>query len=219
MIGKYGLWLVVILWSLPLAGLGQGRSWEVAVAGGAAHNFRTPLHIEQNDLADLEVDARYRTEPFHPPVYYDIRVSTWQNDKGWELKFTHHKLILDNLPPEVQRFSITDGYNLLTANRLWLVHGLALSIGAGMVITHPESTVRGIPYPENKGIFNKGYYISGPLAEAAVAKRLYFADRWFILGEGRITASYVEVPLAHGEARLTNVTLHGLLGVGFKIIP
>ncbi len=209
--------LIVILLLLPVAGLGQGRTWEVAVAGGAVHNFRTPLHIRQSDAADIEIDATYHTEPFNPPVYYDIRVSTWQNDKGWELKFTHHKLILDNLPPEVQRFSITDGYNLLTLNRLWLVHGLTLSAGAGLVITHPESTIHGVPYPENRGIFNKGYYISGPMAEAAVAKRYYLADRWFILGEGRVSASYVEVPVANGEARLSNIALHGLLGMGFKI--
>lgn len=94
------------------------------MAGGAAYNFRTPLHIKQRNAQNIEIDADYRTEPFTPPVYYDIRVSTWQSDRGWELKFTHHKLILDNTPPEVQRFSITNGYNFLTLNRLWQSKGL-----------------------------------------------------------------------------------------------
>lgn len=163
------------------------------MAGGAAYNFRTPLHIKQRNAQNIEIDADYRTEPFTPPVYYDIRVSTWQSDRGWELKFTHHKLILDNTPPEVQRFSITNGYNFLTLNRLWQSKGLTWSAGAGLVITHPESTIRNVPYPENKGIFNKGYYISGPALEAALAKRYFFADRWFILAEGRIT----EIGRAH----------------------
>ncbi|ARS34704.1 hypothetical protein CA264_04205 [Pontibacter actiniarum] len=188
----------------------------MAVAGGAAYNFRTPLHIKQRNAQNIEIDADYRTEPFTPPVYYDIRVSTWQSDRGWELKFTHHKLILDNTPPEVQRFSITNGYNFLTLNRLWQSKGLTWSAGAGLVITHPESTIRNVPYPENKGIFNKGYYISGPALEAALAKRYFFADRWFILAEGRITASYVEVPVADGEAQVTSLALHGLLGLGFR---
>ncbi|MCX2741215.1 hypothetical protein [Pontibacter anaerobius] len=202
---------------LPFAVDGQDRSWEVAVAGGGAHNFRTPLHVQQRNAEDIEVDARYRTEPFKPPVYYDVRVSNWQNERGWELKFTHHKLILDNLPPQVQRFSITNGYNLLSLNRLWQLHGLTFSAGAGLVITHPESTIFHKAYPENKGIFNKGYYISGPLAEVAVAKRYYFSKRWFILAEGRFTASYVEVPVANGEASLSQMAVHGLLGLGFKV--
>ncbi|AKD03957.1 hypothetical protein POKO110462_18035 [Pontibacter korlensis] len=205
----------LLLWAHT--GNSQNRAWEVAVAGGGAHNFLTPLHISQSDAADIELRAKYCTEPFNPPVYYDIRVSTWQSEKGWELKFTHHKLILDNPPPEVQRFSITDGYNLLTLNRLWLVYGLTLSAGAGLVITHPESTIHNVPYPEDRGIFDEGYYISGSVVEAAVTKRYYFTKKWFILGEGRVTASYVEVPVANGEAQVPNVALHGLLGLGFKI--
>ena len=207
----------LLLALLPLVSLGQGRTWEMGVAGGAVHNFRTPLHLHQSTQEDITVKARYRTEPFDPPVYYDVRVSAWAGDSGWELKFTHHKLILDNLPPEVQRFSITDGFNLLTLNRLWQARGLAWSVGGGLVITHPESTIRNVAYPENKGILRKGYYISGPTVEAAVAKRFYFAERWFLLGEGRATASYVQVPVAGGHANVTNVALHFLAGLGFRL--
>ncbi|MDX5436559.1 MAG: hypothetical protein LPK03_05155 [Pontibacter sp.] len=209
--------LIAILLLIPVMGLCQDRSWEVAVAGGAVYNFRTPLHINLRQTEDIEVDAKYRTEPFKPPIYYDVRVSTWQNERGWELKFTHHKLILENPPPQVQRFSITDGYNLLTVNRLWLLHNLTFSAGAGLVITHPESTIHHIVYPENRGIFNKGYYISGPLAEAAVAKCFYFSNRLFILAEGRFTASFVKVPVAGGDTEVTNLALHGLLGMGFTL--
>jgi hypothetical protein len=213
---KYTLALLVWL-LMPFFSAGQSRSWEIAVAGGAVHNFKTPLRIQQHDFESIRLNARYRTEPFNPPLYYDIRISTRKEASGWELKFTHHKLILRNNPPEVQRFSITDGFNLLTLNRMWLYKGLTLSAGGGIVITHPESTIRNRPFPENKGILNKGYYVSGPTLEAAVAKRYFFADKWFLLGEGRMTASYVEVPVADGTARLANVALHGLLGVGFSL--
>ncbi len=202
---------------MPFLCIGQSRSWEVAVAGGAVQNFKTPLRIQQHDFETIRLDARYRTEPFNPPVYYDIRVSTWKEAKGWKVKFTHHKLILRNRPPEVQRFSITDGFNLLTLNRMWNYKGLTWSAGGGIVITHPESTIRNRPFPENRGILNKGYYVSGPTLEAAVAKRYYFANRWFVLGEGRVTASYVQVPVTDGEAHVTNVALHALLGLGFKL--
>jgi hypothetical protein len=175
------------------------------------------LRIQQHDFETIRLDARYRTEPFNPPVYYDIRVSTWKEAAGWELKFTHHKLILRNNPPEVQRFSITDGFNLLTLNRLWLVKGFIWSAGGGLLITHPESTIRNKPFPENRGILNKGYYVSGPTLEASVSRRFYVAEKWFVFGEGRATASYVQVPVTDGEARVTNVSLHGLLGVGIQV--
>ena len=196
---------------------GQTRTFDVAVAGGAVHNFRTPLHIYQKPYSTIKLDAAYATEPFNPPVYYDIRVNTLQHEKGWELKFTHHKLILKNLPLEVQRFSITNGFNLLTLNRLWLTKGLTWSVGGGLVITHPESTVRGKSFSENKGIFNKGYYISGPMAEAAISKRLYLGSSWFMLAEARFTGAYVEVPIADGEADLFNAAFHVLLGFGHTI--
>ncbi|MFD2513306.1 hypothetical protein ACFSRY_05465 [Pontibacter locisalis] len=210
-------WLAGLLLFCPLSVLSQDRTWSATVAGGAVKNFRTPLTIQQSDAEAIKLDADFVSRPFSPPVYYDIRVSTLNQRKGWELKFTHHKLILTNLPPEVQRFSITDGFNLLTMNRLWLHKDFSLSLGGGIVITHPESTVRNKAYPENKGILNKGYYISGPTIEAAIARRFYFDGNWFVLGEGRANGSYVKVPVADGNAKVTNAALHVLLGIGFQL--
>ena len=209
--------LVGLLTLLPLAVQAQSRVWEVAVSGGAAANLRTPLRIFQNDAPRIQLNARYRTEPFKPPVYYDLRIGTWQNTKGWALKMTHHKIILENRPPEVQRFSITDGFNLLTVNRLWQRHGLIWSIGGGAVITHPESTVRGQAFPERGGLLGTGYFLSGPTAEVALAKRYTVAKRWFVQGEGRATASYVRVPIQNGHAQVTNMAVHGLLGFGYQL--
>lgn len=208
---------IFLLIMMPLLCLGQRRTWDIGLGGGAVYNLQSPLRIEQNDAPLIQLGAKYRTEPFTPPVYYDVRVSTWKGTNGWEAKFTHHKLILENKPPEVQRFSITDGFNLLTLNRLWLRQGLTFSMGGGIVITHPESTIRNKPFPENKGILNKGYYVSGPTVEAAIAKRINFAARWFVFGEGRATASYVQIPVVDGHARVSNAALHLLLGAGIKL--
>lgn len=206
----------VWLFLLPSLSIGQARNRAVSVAGGAVHNLKTPLHIAQNDFEPIRLQASYRTEPLKPPVYYDVQASTWQGKSGWALRFTHHKLILNNNPPEVQHFSITDGFNLLTLNRLWLKHGFILSAGGGIVITHPESTIRNRPFAENRGLLNKGYYISGPSLEFAVAKQFYVTDNFFMLSECRATASYMEVPIANGNAQLMNLAIHGLLGVGFR---
>jgi len=200
----------------PGAAFSQKRIWEVAVAGGGAANIRTPLTINQNNEPKLKIGAKYKTEPFNPPVYYNIRVASWQGIRGWELKFTHHKIILQNKPTQVQRFSITDGFNLLTLNRFWLFRGFTYSVGGGLVITHPESTIRGKVFPENRGLWNKGYYLSGPTVEAALARRFYVAEHWLVLAEGRATASYVRLPVANGHANVTNAALHLLAGVGYK---
>jgi hypothetical protein len=143
-------------------------------------------------------------------------LSSVKGKNGIECKLTHHKIILKNLPPEIQRFSITDGFNLLTLNHLWIKSGFALSVGGGIVITHPESTVRNEVFPENNGIFNEGYYVSGPTIEAALQKHIFFTPNWFVSGEGRTTAAYVKVPVAQGHARLGNIALHVLVGVGYR---
>jgi hypothetical protein len=214
---KHYLGLLIWLLFLPAICLSQVRTWEVALAGGAIANFKTPLKINQNNETALKIKAKYKSEPFKSPVYYDIRVGTWQENKGWGLKFTHHKIILRNKPPEVQRFSITDGFNLLTLNRLWQQQSFTFSVGGGVVITHPESTIRNQVFPENRGIFNKGYYLSGPTLEADVAKKFYFSEHWFILPEGRVTASYVRVPVQDGHAQVTNTALHLLIGLGYNL--
>lgn len=210
---------ILLLWLL-LIGSGkianaQKLQWEVAVAGGAVYNIPTNLTIEQADFPVISLRARYHTEPFVPPVYYDVRVAAWRENKGWNMKFTHHKIILDNRLPEVQRFSITDGFNLLTINRLWRIKEFELSAGAGIVITHPESTVRGRVFPESGGIVG-GYFISGPTIELALAKRLHLGEHLFLLGEGRLTGSYVQVPIEGGDASVPNAALNASLGLGYR---
>jgi hypothetical protein len=37
-----------------------------------------------------------------------------------------------------------------------------------------------------------------------------------VLGEGRVTASYVRVPIEDGRAEVTNAAVHGMLGVGYR---
>jgi hypothetical protein len=207
--------LVVLLGFIPFVSPAQHVSWEFGLSGGAAYNFHTPLDIIQSGQKPLSLHAHYITEPFKSPFYYTVALAHYKSDRGIALKLTHHKLILENLIPEIQRFSITDGFNLLTINRIWVMKALDCSIGAGVVITHPESTIRNRPFPENKGILQQGYYLSGPTIEAALRKRYFFADSWFISAEGRATASYVEVPVFDGHARVSNLALHGLFGVGY----
>jgi hypothetical protein len=184
------------------------------IFGGGAYNFRLPLVIRQDGEDNIRLNAEYDTKPFETPMYYAVRLGWWQDDRSWELELIHHKLYLENKPPEVEHFSITHGFNLLTVNRAWKTPYFIWRLGAGVVITHPESTVRGKTFEQDSG-FVDGYYLSGPTAQIAAEKRFYFYKGLFISFEAKYTLSWVHVPIKDGSADLWNSAVHGLFGLGF----
>jgi hypothetical protein len=163
----------------------------------------------------LDLDAEYDTRPFDPPLCYAVRATHGRGDRSWALDFVHHKLYLANPPAEVQRFSISHGFNLLTLQRLWPAWGATACAGAGVVIAHPESRVREKPLPEDGGA--GGYYLAGPAVALGIGKKLNLTRRFFVSVEGRVTLAYVSVPVADGEAELTNVAFHAFAGPGIRL--
>jgi hypothetical protein len=202
---------------LHLTCLAQSRVWQARVATGTVYNLPTHLSIRQAHEAAITLKAKYRTEPFRSPFYYDFFLSAIKANRGVGVKFTHHKLILESTHNDIQLFSITDGFNLLTVNRLFSRQGFTWSFGGGIVITHPESTIRQQTFPENKGILKSGYFISGPAIEAAVSKQLYLTKHLYLSVEGRTSGSYVRVPVADGYANVSNVAFHLLGGIGYQV--
>ncbi len=192
----------------------SNATWTFVFFGGSAYNFETPLTICQSGHNNIGLNARYETKPFELPIYYGLRIARWKESCAWELELIHHKLHLKNRPPEVQNFSITHGYNLLTVNWARKHKGFISHLGAGVVITHPETTVRKKRYSEKVGLLNRGYYISGPTMQVAVEKRLYSWKRLFATIEGKLTGSYARIPIHDGSADVPNVVIHGLFGLG-----
>ncbi len=212
-----GFFLVLIISIVAFSEV-TGTAWTIELFGGVVHNFTTPLTIRQSGYEDIKLNARYETKPFEFPLYYDLRLAKWKENSAWELEFIHQKLYLRNRPPEVQRFSITHGYNLLHINRCWRHRGFILHLGAGVVIAHPETTVRGRRHSEGEGLFNEGYYISGPSIQVAVERRCHLGKNLFITVEGKLTGSYSHIPIQDGVADITNVTIQGLLGLGYDFM-
>jgi len=56
---------------------------------------------------------------------------------------------------------------------------IILRLGAGAVLTHPESTIRGMAFDESQGMFNQGYYFSGAAVQAALGKHLFLWKNLF----------------------------------------
>jgi len=184
---------------------------------GAAHSFDTQLTISQADEPDLELSACYATHAFEFPLYYSLRFGLGTGDSGaWELQLTHHKIHLENPPPEVERFEITHGFNLLTLNRSFARLPVTLRIGAGVVVAHPESVVRGRGFANEGGLLGAGYHLTGPALLVGASRRFSLSSRVFLVLEGQLTAARAKVPVADGEASAPNLAVHGLFGLGFS---
>jgi hypothetical protein len=188
--------------------------WRVEVALGAAHSFDSTVQIEQEGHPTLDIDASWDGRSFESPLYYGLRLAHADDRGAWALRFVHLKVYLTNPPDEVSRFSVSHGYNLLTLERSFDVEGFEIWIGAGLVIAHPESTIRGLTRPEDKGgPFGGGYFLTGPTGAVAASRRVRLTGWLALLPEVRLTLSRARVPVAEGEASVPNAAVHLLLGV------
>jgi hypothetical protein len=203
--------LLVLLASLPARGAGKNS---VELLLGGALNASTPLEVEQEGQDDIEITADYSTKPFEFPVYYTLRYTRAVARGAWEIQFTHHKIHLENTTDEIERFEITDGFNIFALNRSLPIGPVDLRAGAGVVITHADSRIRGAG-TSGGGMFDTGYELGGPALLAGAGRRFRLSDRWTGMVDAQATVGWARVSVADGEARTTNVALHLMVGVGY----
>jgi hypothetical protein len=205
MIGKWLFWILPLL-AVPA----NAATWSVEGSLGAAYNFRSPLTIDQTSEERISLTADYETRPFDKPLYYQVRVAHSEGARAWEVSLIHHKLYLRNRPPGVQALSISHGLNLLTLNRAVRGERFTYRWGVGILIAHPEGTIRGISY-------DGPYDPAGAALLAGVSRRFYFGDRNFVVVDGLATFSAFDTEPG-GEPKLryrgTNAALHLLIGFG-----
>ncbi|MFO7639652.1 MAG: hypothetical protein R6X14_10240 [bacterium] len=199
-----------------LTATAAGAGWRLDVSGGSAWNAVTPLVIHQQGQDPLWLAAQYSTRPLADVPYYAVRIGRGGQAR-WEFELVHHKLYLDNLPPEIERFQVTHGFNLLSLGRSWPAGPLELRFGTGPMLTHPENTVRGRVFDEGRGILGTGWYISGAGFQFGAGRRWRLGRVVELVVEGKATAAWTEVPIVAGRAELPNAALHGLIGLGFRL--
>lgn len=199
----------------PLFGK-EKHSYSFELFGGSQFNIPLPLTIKQKGEETIKVNyPKYDSSPFEESPYYAYRFGFWKGYKAYELELVHQKIILKNKPSEIQHFEISHGYNLITINRAFLYPSFILRVGGGIVLTHPESTVRNKENGYDKE-FPDGFYISGPTAQIAICKRIKISQRLFCAMETKFTSSYAtHVPIADGYAEVPNMAIHLLFGLGY----
>ena len=178
---------------------------------GTAFNLPTTLTITQSGYPTISLQADYSVRPFDSRWYYDARLGYWKDDDGWLLELLHHKLYLDNPPPDVESFEVTHGYNMITFNRAWRRRTLTFLAGGGAVVAHSNSLVRG-----KERSIDAPYTLAGVTAQGAVGRSVAFTKWLFGSVEGKVTASWIRVPIADGRATVPNVAFHVLAGIGGK---
>lgn len=172
-----------------------------------------PLHIEQPGEPDLHFKARYRTRPWKGAPYYAYRLGY----DRWEAELVHHKIYLQNPPPEIEHFEVSHGYNLAMVNYVRPSYGFVIRFGLGLLIGHPEGKIRGKSVGPVRSLLGGGYHISGISAQLSLARELDLSRHLFINPEVKLTAAWGRVPLAGGgRAEIPNIALHALTGLGFR---
>jgi hypothetical protein len=182
---------------------------------GSSVSAPSPLSITQAGQPDLHFTAHWATRPWLDTWYYAGRIGLWSGNHGWLVDFTHHKVYLTNGPAEVQKFRITNGMNLFTVSRGWRRGLWSYAVGLGPVITYPINRVRDRQLESGRG-FLGGYFLSGGNVMASATRRLPLTSAIFLSLDGRLSATYVRVPVAGGHASVPNAALHVHVGLGFS---
>lgn len=191
------------------------QGWTAEVFAGTAWNLPMPLRIEQPGEAPIRFNARYRTRPWKGSPYYAYRLGY----QGWSAELVHHKLYLENPPPDIEHFEVSHGYNMAMVSHTlpFREQQPLFRLGIGLVIGHPEGRIRGKAINPVRSLLGGGYHISGLCLQLAVGPQVGVAEHWFFRPEAKLTAAWARMPLAGGGfAQVPNIALHTLLGFGYR---
>ena len=204
---------------LALAARPAAAQWTIEAFGGSSVSLPTPLTFHQGGLPDISLTAHYETRAWHSAPYYAWRIGHWRGNSAWMFEFIHHKVYLEDPPAGVQHFEVSHGYNLFVITRAWRKgRHTILTLGAGPIIGHPESEVRGRKFPEDgRGIFSDGYFFGGGTVVGGLGQWHSLTKDVFVSAETKLSASYARLPIQDGHAVVPNVAAHFHLGVGLEL--
>lgn len=207
-------WLALSMLALPVSA--QARFLMEGFLG-TAYSLPSTVTIYQENRPTLTFRGTWDNETFKNAPYYAVRFGGWTDTSGWEFENLHHKVVLNNNPPEVGAYKATFGFNYFFINRAWDLHLFILRVGMGPVIAHPITTVRSLSFNSAEGgILGTKYFLVGAGFQISLQRRFYFGKSFFLTTEGKVTVGWAELPVADGTSHLSNVALHILGGLGYR---
>lgn len=221
---RYIILCIIIIGHFQNSTLQSQSKFIIEFSSGFPVNLPLPLTIRQRGESEIHINARYATRPMEVPIYWDWRLSILDNNESaWELESIHHKLFLENKPEQIGTFSISHGLNFVTINRSWLQriwgdNKINCRLGIGIIIAHPESEIRGLKFNENGGLFDLGYFLTGPSAVLGVSKRMELFNNLFANLEMKLSLAIADVPKVNGSASVYNTAFHLVFGLGYAFI-
>ena len=213
--------------------------WTLTAYLGGAHTAQSSLRLQAAQLqTDLLLQPiSYQTKPFQSPLYYGYRVGYFfSRNFGLESEFTHLKVYAEtdgiayiagtlhgvsmnetaSINTVVQRFNITHGVNLLTANLVarkafrqagssarFLLSG---RVGGGATIPHPENEVLGISN-------NEHYEVGAPAWQVGAGLEVRLWHRLYADSELKYTRTHEKVDIAQGTAESPLKSTHAVVGL------
>jgi hypothetical protein len=190
--------------------------WRVEAWLGDAWSIPTRVTFSQINQPEISTVGSWSSEPFAPTWLYAGRIAHWKGESGWAFEYMHHKLYMDNPPPDVAYFRITNGVNFFLAERLWRWKGWEYGAGAGPVFSVPVSSVRGLVYDNAHGVFHSQYELSGPGVQLNLARRLRLLPFTYGTLSLKATGTYLHLHIGDGHADLADFALHAQYGLSLQ---
>ena len=194
---------------------------ELDISLGDAYSVPGNIIIERDLDDNIEFTSSYKTRGLKSPQYYSIRLRNTLFNKDIELELVHHKLYIDSgLPPEVSKFEITDGFNLLMCNiSSDFISSLSCRLGVGVVVAHPDVTINGeTNFIRGGGLIPKfwsdGYHWGGISSQASVFHSRQIKNiRYHV--ETKCVYAKSKIPVIGGSMNIRNISFHLLAGLSF----
>lgn len=196
-------YMIAALLSCTIVDINAKEGWELSAALGMSYSLDQTITVTQNNRPDLLVDGQRESKPFSSPFYYALRVGFWWENQAIELEGIHHKIYVEeNLPDPLEKFEITDGYNLLYLNYAYAWQdSIIFRAGIGSVIAHPDIIIAG---ERTLG----GYQFAGLTGQVAIEKELALTSHWLIALEGKLSYSQANIDISNGSIDAPDTALH-----------
>lgn len=222
--------LLCALSASVLPAFGVCFEYSAALQIGNAWNAPEYLTIVADDPTTASYDQiSFHTQPetrglTTSPVYYSVRFGAWKEQEGLEIELLHQKIFLNNVAdlPEIDRFEVTHGYNMVMLNKVFETESATRwRIGAGTIASYPSITINGQSKPPKADggdplSWLRSYYWGGYALQLGAEKTLLQWGRHHLIAEVKVSAGEALLPVSEGTLLLPNKAVHLLFGYSFR---